>query len=131
MPIYEYQCPECAHVFEEWVKSATDENADHHPCPSCQATASRMMSNTSFVLKGGGWYVTEYGNGAKNQEGQNSSANSAPASSGSDTGTAGTASSAETSASSSSANSSTASASASTSASTPKGESAGKQASAV
>ncbi|WP_018125132.1 FmdB family zinc ribbon protein [Desulfovibrio oxyclinae] len=58
MPIYEYQCEKCAHVFEEW-QSGFDELDQE--CPECGAAGKRLISNTSFILKGSGWYVTEYG----------------------------------------------------------------------
>ena len=59
MPIYEYACPTCRNVFEKWLKlSETTENA---PCPKCGEPARRIISHTAFVLKGGGWYVTDYG----------------------------------------------------------------------
>ncbi|EPR37632.1 regulatory protein, FmdB family [Desulfovibrio sp. X2] len=56
MPIYEYECPACGKVFEEWNKSFDDVES---PC-ECGATAHRIVSNTAFVLKGSGWYVTDY-----------------------------------------------------------------------
>lgn len=59
MPIYEYACPQCHKNFEEWLK--LDDDASSHPCPHCGASASRIISQTTFILKGGGWYVTEYG----------------------------------------------------------------------
>ena len=59
MPIYEYRCPKCQNVFEEWVHLS--EMHDAVPCPECGASSPRIMSETSFVLKGGGWYVTDYG----------------------------------------------------------------------
>ncbi len=59
MPIYEYRCADCHQVFEEWLKTFDDKRKI---CPVCGGSAERVMSNTSFVLKGGGWYVTEYGN---------------------------------------------------------------------
>ena len=31
------------------------------PCPDCGTPSPRVMSHTSFVLKGGGWYVSDYG----------------------------------------------------------------------
>lgn len=58
MPIYEYQCEKCSNVFEEW-QSGFDEKDQE--CPECGGSAKRLISNTSFVLKGSGWYVTEYG----------------------------------------------------------------------
>jgi putative FmdB family regulatory protein len=59
MPIYEYQCPKCQHTFEEWVKAS--ESHGQEPCPKCGEPSPRIMSQTSFVLKGGGWYVDDYG----------------------------------------------------------------------
>ena len=59
MPIYEYACPNCRNVFEKWLKlSETTKNA---PCPQCGGLAQHIISHTAFVLKGGGWYVTDYG----------------------------------------------------------------------
>lgn len=57
MPIYEYKCEKCGHVFEEW-QSGFEER--EQPCPKCKAESKRLISNTSFVLKGTGWYVTDY-----------------------------------------------------------------------
>ncbi|MDR2054788.1 MAG: zinc ribbon domain-containing protein [Desulfovibrio sp.] len=59
MPIYEYLCPKCRKIFEEWAASANDDTVE--PCPRCATPASRVMSQTSFVLKGDGWYVSDYG----------------------------------------------------------------------
>ena len=59
MPIYEYQCPKCGNVFEEWVKAS--EAHKEEPCPRCGALSPRIISRTSFVLKGDGWYVSDYG----------------------------------------------------------------------
>lgn len=60
MPIYEYRCDSCESVFEEMRRHADD--IMEQPCPACGKEARRLISNTTFVLKGGGWYVTEYGN---------------------------------------------------------------------
>ncbi|MCR5561919.1 MAG: zinc ribbon domain-containing protein [Desulfovibrio sp.] len=59
MPIYEYQCPKCQRVFEEWCK--VSEAHAEECCPDCGTSSPRLISETSFVLKGGGWYVTDYG----------------------------------------------------------------------
>lgn len=59
MPIYEYNCPKCQKVFEEWVHLS--EAHATVPCPVCGTPSKRVISETSFILKGGGWYVTDYG----------------------------------------------------------------------
>ena len=60
MPIYEYRCDDCQQVFEEWNKHFEDTSATR-PCPICKGVSKHIISNTSFALKGGGWYATEYG----------------------------------------------------------------------
>jgi putative FmdB family regulatory protein len=67
MPIYEYCCEDCRQIFEEWQKDFQDRDKI---CPVCGGTSQRLISNTSFVLKGGGWYASGYskdsgGNGKK------------------------------------------------------------------
>jgi putative FmdB family regulatory protein len=59
MPIYEYHCESCGHEFEAMQK-ITDEPI--RKCEGCgKMKAKRSISRTSFVLKGSGWYVTDYG----------------------------------------------------------------------
>lgn len=58
MPIYEYQCEKCGEVFEVFQK-VSDPAPKSHTCGSRKI--KRLMSQTSFVLKGTGWYVTDYG----------------------------------------------------------------------
>lgn len=60
MPIYEYRCTDCHQIFEEWCKQAVDGNVTRS-CPICRGQAKRLISDTSFALKGSGWYATEYG----------------------------------------------------------------------
>lgn len=83
MPIYEYQCQECNQVFEEWQKNFEEKEV---ACPVCGTMSKRIISNTSFILKGSGWYVTDYaaknpsaagGNG--NGNGSGAASESAPA----------------------------------------------------
>lgn len=57
MPIYEYRCQECQQTFEEWQKDFTERQT---PCPVCGGKAERLISSSSFVLKGGGWYSDLY-----------------------------------------------------------------------
>ena len=76
MPIYEYQCPSCSTLFEELV-SSVDKTVV--PCTHCGKEAHRVMSKTTFQLKGDGWYVTEYGKqsaSSSNASSQSSSSSS-------------------------------------------------------
>jgi putative FmdB family regulatory protein len=57
MPIYEYGCSSCEKVTEAIQKFS---DPPLTTCPACGGTLSRLMSRTSFQLKGGGWYATDY-----------------------------------------------------------------------
>jgi putative FmdB family regulatory protein len=57
MPIYEYQCAACGRVTEKWQKFS---EAPLTVCPHCGGSLTKLISNCSFHLKGGGWYVTDY-----------------------------------------------------------------------
>lgn len=58
MPIYEYQCRKCGHEFEREQRIVDD---PIKKCPKCKSNqAKRLISLTSFVLKGGGWYNDLY-----------------------------------------------------------------------
>jgi putative FmdB family regulatory protein len=75
MPIYEYRCEKCGD-FEE-MQRITDPPLSR--CPRCKRKVRRLISSTSFQLKGSGWYVTDYaragsGNGAKKDAGKESAA---------------------------------------------------------
>lgn len=97
MPIYEYQCPKCQHVFEEMVSLSQAHGEE--PCPLCGAPSPRMISHTSFVLKGGGWYVSDYGYRKGIKEEGSSSASETKTSSGGEPAAAGAGTSAASSAS--------------------------------
>ena len=60
MPIYEYECSQC-HQVSDALQKVNDPPPE--TCPHCGArsTLSRVVSRTSFVLKGGGWYADLYG----------------------------------------------------------------------
>lgn len=58
MPIYEYQCTGCKHVFDE-IQKITD--APLEECPEChKKTVVKLVSPAGFQLKGTGWYVTDF-----------------------------------------------------------------------
>jgi putative FmdB family regulatory protein len=57
MPTYEYECPRCPRVFE--VKQRITEPA-LVTCEVCGGPIHRLLSAAPFILKGGGWYVTDY-----------------------------------------------------------------------
>jgi putative FmdB family regulatory protein len=56
MPIYEYKCNRCG-VFEamQGIKEAP-----LRKCPTCKGKVERQISRGSFILKGSGWYATDY-----------------------------------------------------------------------
>lgn len=57
MPVYEYQCTKCKKEFEV-LQKITDETLSQ--CSLCGGELKKLITNTSFVLKGSGWYVTDY-----------------------------------------------------------------------
>jgi putative FmdB family regulatory protein len=62
VPIYEYECGKCG-VFEQSQRITEPALTK---CPTCRRKVRRLISNTSFQLKGSGWYVTDYArNGGK------------------------------------------------------------------
>ena len=72
MPIYEYQCQQCGEVSEVMQRITEDPLTT---CESCGGPIKRLISNTSFVLKGTGWYATDYAgktNGANGSSGKRS-----------------------------------------------------------
>ena len=57
MPIYEYECTKCSNVTEA-LQHFNDTPLTK--CEKCGGLLKRIMSNNSFILKGKGWYVTDY-----------------------------------------------------------------------
>ncbi|TMI75566.1 MAG: hypothetical protein E6H05_06475 [Bacillati bacterium ANGP1] len=56
MPLYEYRCTRCDHLFEV-----------HHevggtpgPCPVCGGPARRVFSSVGLIFKGSGFYTTDH-----------------------------------------------------------------------
>ena len=62
MPIYEYRCKSCGNTIEVIQKF------DAKPlrkCRECAGRLEKLISRTSFQLKGGGWFAEGYGSGSK------------------------------------------------------------------
>ena len=58
MPIYEYACKKCGHELEAIQKISAD---PLKKCPKCsKLSLQRLISATSFRLKGSGWYETDF-----------------------------------------------------------------------
>jgi putative FmdB family regulatory protein len=68
MPIYEYECSQC-HQASDALQKVNDPPPE--TCPKCGArnTLSRLLSRTSFVLKGGGWYADLYSSSKPKSDG--------------------------------------------------------------
>ncbi len=93
MPLYEYACSACGKL-NEVLQKVSDPSPK--ACDGCGAsgTLSRVVSRTSFVLKGGGWYSDLYGSSKKDSgsSSSSSSTSSSTSSSGGDSKSASTSS---------------------------------------
>ncbi|MCP4694072.1 MAG: zinc ribbon domain-containing protein [Desulfobacterales bacterium] len=63
MPIYEYECAECGHI-EEALQKISEKPLTS--CGHCSGKLHKLISQSTFHLKGTGWYVTDYANKANN-----------------------------------------------------------------
>ncbi len=66
MPIYEYECPTCEKVFE------VQQGMNDQPlttCSVCGGKVKKLVSMSSFHLKGGGWYSDGYASGGAEKKG--------------------------------------------------------------
>src|SRR4051812_36055878 len=57
MPIYEYECQGCGLTVEA-IQKFSDPPLTH--CEACGGPLTKLISRTSFQLKGSGWYATDY-----------------------------------------------------------------------
>ncbi len=73
MPIYEYECEACGKVVEKWQKIS---EAPLTTCEECGGKLHKLISMSSFHLKGSGWYVTDYAR--KSSSSNASSSSSSP-----------------------------------------------------
>jgi putative FmdB family regulatory protein len=83
MPLYEYECEACGHRLEAQQKLA---DAPLTKCPHCgKKKLQKLISHTSFTLKGGGWYKDLYasakpGESSGSSEKKDSSSTDSPSS---------------------------------------------------
>lgn len=78
MPTYEYHCDGCGRDFE--IKQRISEDP-LTTCEKCGGHVRRLISPAPFILKGQGWYVTDYPSASRKQamESEKSGAKAAPA----------------------------------------------------
>jgi len=87
MPIYEYECTQCGNI-EEALQKFSDKPLTR--CGHCNGKLTKLVSQSTFHLKGSGWYVTDYAKKSKGsakpseKEKQSKSAESKSSDSGSD-----------------------------------------------
>jgi putative FmdB family regulatory protein len=63
MPIYAYRCASCGHA-KDVLQKLSDPVLSI--CPACGAeTFTKQVTAAGFQLKGSGWYVTDFREGAK------------------------------------------------------------------
>ncbi len=58
MPIYEYECTDCGQI-DEIVQKMSDKPLTK--CRNCSGSVKKLISNSAFHLRGGGWYADSYG----------------------------------------------------------------------
>ena len=84
MPIYEYECTKCGKV-EEALQKFSDRPLSK--CSHCSGRLSRLISQSSFHLKGSGWYVTDYAGKSNKTSSKPKKSEAPPSDSGSSAGT--------------------------------------------
>jgi putative FmdB family regulatory protein len=57
MPLYEYRCKKCGHLFER-IRKFSDKPIKK--CPECGGVVEQTISAPAVQFKGSGWYVTDY-----------------------------------------------------------------------
>ena len=74
MPIYEYRCRSCGNQFEIIQKVGA---GPLRKCRDCEGRLEKLISRSSFQLRGGGWFVNDYAGGGKKSS-DSSPKNSSP-----------------------------------------------------
>jgi putative FmdB family regulatory protein len=57
MPFYEYQCEKCGEIYEFFIRNGSDVP---EKCEVCGGRLHKIISLSTFQLKGSGWYMTDY-----------------------------------------------------------------------
>ncbi|THB81034.1 MAG: zinc ribbon domain-containing protein [Desulfobacteraceae bacterium] len=70
MPVYEYECGQCGQIQEAFQKIS---DPPLEVCDQCKGRLSKLISHSTFHLKGSGWYVTDYGKGDSKSSGKSTS----------------------------------------------------------
>jgi putative FmdB family regulatory protein len=74
MPIYEYECTKCGQISEAWQRFS---DAPLSKCEHCSGKLKKLISHSTFHLKGTGWYVTDYAGKSKSKPEKTEKADSA------------------------------------------------------
>jgi putative FmdB family regulatory protein len=69
MPIYEYRCTSCGNEFEVIQKVGARQL---RKCKQCEGKLEKLISRTSFQLKGGGWFINDYAGSSKGKSSSSS-----------------------------------------------------------
>ena len=64
MPLYEYECTQCGRI-EEVLQKFSDKPLA--ACRHCSGKLHKLISQSTFHLKGSGWYVTDYAGKGKDK----------------------------------------------------------------
>lgn len=81
MPIYEYECKKCGHLFEV-IQKVSD--GPIKKCEKCKGKVERLISSPAIQFKGSGWYVTDYARKGSGSDGESSSSSESESSNSSD-----------------------------------------------
>ena len=57
MPLYDYECVACGHVFE--LRQSFDADPEG-VCPRCSGSSRRKFHAVPIIYKGSGFYTTDY-----------------------------------------------------------------------
>ncbi len=57
MPVYEYECTKCLKIHELQQKMSDPALSK---CPDCGSPVDKLISRSSFALKGSGFYTNDY-----------------------------------------------------------------------